>query len=274
MISMIIENNISMKKLIKESIIRIKEPFRSLSDLGWLARSNFRSDRASEDYQAVFDNKNPLVTVCIATYNRGELLIERSLKSIINQDYKNLQIVVVGDCCTDDTVDRMSKINDKRVEFVNLPERGSYPEEPRLRWMVAGTAAVNHALSMARGDFITHLDDDDEQPHDRISKLVAFARDKRADIIWHPFRYEKVPDDWHINSAPKFAVNQVTTSSIFYHRWFRSIPWDIRAWRYNEPGDWNRLRKFRYLGVRAERHPDVLLSHYRERNQKNKSGSN
>ena len=209
--------------------------------------------------------------MCIATYNRGELLLERSLKSILNQDYSNLQIVVVGDCCTDDTAERMAALADQRVEFINLPERGRYPDEPRLRWMVAGTVAVNHALSLARGEFITHLDDDDEQPRDRIRKLVAFIREKRADIVWHPFKYERIPDEWHINHAPKFAVNQVTTSSAFYHRWFKSIPWDIGAWRYLEPGDWNRFRKFRYLGVHAERHPDVLLSHYRERNQKDES---
>lgn len=257
-----------MRKILNETLIRIKEPFRSLADLGWGARTRFHNQKKTADYQSVYDKKNPLVTVCIATFNRGELLVERSLKSILNQDYKNIQIVVVGDCCTDDTAERMALITDDRIEFINLKERGDYPTEPRHRWMVAGTAAVNHALTLARGDFITHLDDDDEQPLDRISKLVKFAQKNRIDIAWHPFEYEKVPDDWHINSAKKFAVNQVTTSSVFYHRWFKSIPWDIKAWRYNEPGDWNRFRKFKYLGVRAIRHPDLLLKHYRERNQK------
>jgi glycosyltransferase involved in cell wall biosynthesis len=256
-----------MKTQLRRAYIRLKEPFRSLYDLGLGARRAFHTARRSKEYQAVFDKKDPLVSVCIATYNRAELLVERSLASIQRQTHNNLQIIVVGDCCTDATVDRMAKISDPRIQFVNLPERGSYPEEPRLRWMVAGTAAVNHALALCRGDFITHLDDDDEHPNDRIEKLLKLIRDERADLVWHPFEYEMTPDDWHINRAPHFEVNQITTSSILYHRWLRSIPWDVEAWRYQEPGDWNRFRKLRYLGVKAVRHPDLLLKHYRERNQ-------
>jgi glycosyltransferase involved in cell wall biosynthesis len=247
---------------------RCREPLRSLSDLGWSARSDFHAARASAAYQAVYDQREPLVTVCVATYNRGHLLTERCLASLLAQDYRNLQIVVVGDCCTDDTAERVAALNDPRIEFVNLQERGKYPDEPRHRWMVAGTAAVNHALSLARGDFVTHLDDDDEHAPDRVSKLVKLMRETRADIIWHPFDYERVPDDWQVNHAPQFAVNNVSTSSVFYHRWLKSIPWDINAWRYNEPGDWNRFRKIRFLGVRAVRAPERLLRHYRERNQK------
>lgn len=59
-------------------------------------------------------------------------------------------------------------------------------------------------------------------------------------------------------------MGQVTTSSIFYHSWFRQIPWDIQAYRHREPGDWNRLRKMAYLGVKAGRFPDPLLWHYKE----------
>ena len=69
---------------------------------------------------------------------------------------------MVGDCCTDDTAERISHIRDDRLRFVNLSERGRYPEEPYLRWMVAGTVPFNHALSLTRGQFVTHLDDDDE----------------------------------------------------------------------------------------------------------------
>ena len=222
----------NMKKRLKEALVRVKEPFRSLQDLGWGARSRFHRERKSSEYQSIYDLESPLVTICIATFNRGQLLVERSLASILAQTYQNIEVIVVGDCCTDDTESRMAAVSDPRVRFINLPERGKYPDEPRLRWMVAGTAAVNHALALASGDFITHLDDDDEHPADRIEKLLKLIRTSRADIVWHPFEFEKTPDDWHVNPAPCFAVNQVTTSSVFYHRWFKSIPWDINAWRY------------------------------------------
>ena len=66
--------------------------------------------------------------------------------------------------------------------------------------------------------------------------------------------------------AECFRKNQVTTSSVFYHAWLKRIPWDPKAYQYREPGDWNRFRKFRFLGARVVRHPECLLKHHRERN--------
>lgn len=246
---------------------RACEPWRSLRELGWGARAAFRAARRAPAYQAVYALPAPLVTVCVATYNRAALLAERCLPSLLRQDYPHLQIVVVGDGCSDDTAARVAALNDARIEFVNLRERGLYPAEPGRRWMVAGTAAVNHALTLARGQFVTHLDDDDEHAPQRVSTLLAVMRATRADLVWHPFDYERAPGDWRVNPAPRFAVNQVSTSSVLYHHWLAALPWDGEAWRHAEPGDWNRFRKMRYLGVRAVRAPQRLLRHYRERNQ-------
>lgn len=231
----------------------------------------FYSDRNSREYQEAYDKKSPLVTVCIGTYNRGKLLIERSIRSVLEQTYDNVELIVVGDCCTDDTVQLVQGITDPRLRFVNLPERGRYPENPLHRWCVAGTVPFNFALSQARGDFITHLDDDDEFVPDRIAKLVAFIQREKADLVWHPFWYERSEGRWAMKKAQEFAGGKVTTSSIFYHRWFTAIPWDIEAYRYHEPGDWNRLRKIKYLGAKLVRYPEPLLKHYCERNQRNNS---
>ncbi len=225
---------------------------------------SFYNTRKSQEYQAVFDKTNPLVSVCIATYNRANLLTERALASVLNQTYANLEILVVGDHCTDDTFGRLSSINDPRLKFYNLPKRGDYPVVPRLRWLVAGTTPMNHALALAKGDFITHIDDDDEQSPNRIEKLLTMAQENRADLVWHPFWYEIKPNTWRLKPALDFRANQITTSSVFYHRWFAKIPWDINAWRLEEPGDWNRFRKFDYLGANLFRHPDALLKHYKE----------
>lgn len=228
---------------------------------------DFEEARMSEEYHSVFTEDSPLVTVCVATYNRGSLLVDRCLASIIGQDYRNLEIIVVGDCCADNTEERIVAIGDDRIRFVNLPERGRYPEDPTRRWMVAGTKPVNHALEMATGSFIAHLDDDDEYSPDRIRLLVDFIQETRADLVWHPFESQNTRWGWTVKKAKDFAYGQVTTSSIFYHKWFRKIPWDINAYRYHEPGDWNRLRKIWYLGAKLARHPGYLLRHYREQTQ-------
>jgi glycosyltransferase involved in cell wall biosynthesis len=186
---------------------------------------------------------------------------------VLGQDYQNLEILVVGDCCTDDTAERLTAISDPRLKFINLPERGRYPERPEWRWMVAGTTPVNHALELARGDFITHLDDDDRYAPDRIRHLVTSMQQQPADFIFHPFWHEYVPDKWRLNQAERLSSGYVTTSSIFYHRWLACIPWDINAYKTREPGDFNRIRKLKHLGIVTRRYPQPLLWHYRERSQ-------
>jgi len=259
-----------LEKLRKEidRLQREVDDLKSQIDLEPGLFERFHRDRTSEAYVAHFANPRPLVTVCVPTYNRATLLVERSLKSILGQTYANLEVIVVGDCCTDDTEERVSAIRDTRLRFRNLEQRGQYPSEKELRWMVAGTTPVNLALEMATGDFVTHLDDDDAYAPDRIERLVAFIREQRADVVWHPFWEESSDVPWVLRECPEFRLGQLTTSSVFYHAWLKKIHWDIHAYRYREPGDWNRFRKFRYLGVRAARYPEPLLWHYRERNQR------
>ena len=240
----------------------------SYADMGLKTLISFKAIRKSQEYQKVFDKKDPLVSICVATYNRGDLLMQRSVNSILNQTYKNIEIIVIGDCCTDNTVDLLSKIDDSRLKFKNLPTRGVYPENKIHRWMVAGTTPVNEALLLCNGDFITHLDDDDEYPLDRIEKLVKFSQLKRADIVWHPFELEQANGEWLFVDAPKFVFQSVSTSSVFYHHWFKSISWDINSWKREEPGDWNRFRKFVYLRAKAYRYPESLLYHFKEQSQK------
>src|SRR5262249_53275659 len=158
----------------------------------------------------------------------------------------------------DETPEAVGKIDDSRVRFINLPERGTYPEDPMLRWMVAGTAPVNTALSLARGQFVTHLDDDDRYAPDRLEKLVAFAVSHRCDFVWHPFWVEDGLGRWTLHEAPQFDRGNVTTSSVFYRSWFTQIPWDINAHQLREPGDWNRFRRIKYIGPVMERYPEPL----------------
>jgi glycosyltransferase involved in cell wall biosynthesis len=208
--------------------------------------------------------KEPLVSVCIATYNRARLLTERSIPSVLSQTYRNLELIVVGDGCSDETAELVARIQDPRLRFVNLPEHGSYPADPIRAWMVAGTPAMNHALTLAQGDFVTHLDDDDEYLPERLEKLVAFAIEKECDLVWHPFWIEELETGWRLIDAPAFKIRQVTTASVLYRSWFTRMKWDIQSHRFWEPGDWNRYRKIKYLSPVSMRYPEPLLRHYRE----------
>jgi hypothetical protein len=73
--------------------------------------------------------------------------------------------------------------------------------------------------------------------------------------------------EWRLIGDGRFAVGQITTGSIFYHRYFARIRWDPLAYRLDEPGDWNRLRKIKVLRPKLHFVPEPLLHHYRERQQ-------
>ncbi|EEV7095938.1 glycosyltransferase family 2 protein, partial [Escherichia coli] len=63
-------------------------------------------------------NYKPLVSVLIPVYN-AEKYIERSLNSIINQTYKNLEIIIINDGSTDRTLDIIRTFTEKRITVVN-----------------------------------------------------------------------------------------------------------------------------------------------------------
>lgn len=251
-----------------EEIREEMDLLRSRMDISNTLFEEFQDERSTDAYQAVFDLEAPLVSVCVPTYNRSDLLLERCVRSILAQDYTNFELIVIGDGCTDDTTQRIGQIRDERLKFINLDRRGEYPTNRDSRWMVAGSTPGNYALSLVQGDFITNLDDDDEHSPDRLTKLLKLIQDTRADLVWHPFRFETPDGKWNVNPAEKFRFAQVTSSSVLYHNWFKCIPLDSAAYRYREPVDWNRFRKFRYLGAKMVRHPEPLLTHYKERNQK------
>ncbi|MBK9285113.1 MAG: glycosyltransferase family 2 protein [Sphingobacteriaceae bacterium] len=57
-------------------------------------------------------NFNPKVSVIIPVFNR-ENLIQKSINSVLNQTYKNLELIVVDDASTDNTAQKISEIKDK-----------------------------------------------------------------------------------------------------------------------------------------------------------------
>jgi glycosyltransferase involved in cell wall biosynthesis len=223
--------------------------------------------RATPEFLEPYERSRPLVTVCVATCDRADLLVDRCVASLRRQSYPDLQIVVVGDHCTDHTERRLASIGDDRIVFENLGVRGPYPREGKPRWHVAGTHAMNRALQLAEGDFVCHLDDDDEVVSTRVERLVDAARSTKAEFLWHRFSWEIGDGQWKTLGIETPAVGHITSGSIFYHSCFTSIRWDLEAYKHNEPGDWNRAKQILALAPRTLFLPDVLTLHYRERAQ-------
>ena len=118
--------------------------------------ADLRAARQTAEFQSAFDEPSPLVTVCTGTTDRPKLLVERCLKSIMEQTYQNLQILIIGDHCSDETAERIAELKDSRIEFHNLPRRGPYPRPGADRWYVAGTNRRQRVATSGEGE-IHHL---------------------------------------------------------------------------------------------------------------------
>lgn len=112
----------------------------------------------------------PLVTVIIAAYNRSEVL-RHALASAIGQTYRRLEILVIGDACTDDSEQVVAAAGDPRVRWINL-ERNS-----------GSQAGPNQAgLEAAHGELIAYLGQDDVWRRDHVALLVADLERSGADV--------------------------------------------------------------------------------------------
>src|SRR5205085_4916401 len=91
----------------------------------------------------------PRVSVVIATYNRSAML-RCAVQSVLTQGVSDLEVLVVGDRCTDDSADVVAALGDTRVRFRNRETRcGS-------QW-----GPDNDGVQEARADYVAFLGHDD-----------------------------------------------------------------------------------------------------------------
>lgn len=167
--------------------------------------------RERQQYESLYgDHDEPLVSVTTATYNRGRLLAEQTLPSVLKQTYKRLEIIIIGDHCTDDTVERMSKVTDPRVRFLNLPERSARPRNKVQRYLTHGLEAWTLARRSATGLWLAHLDDDDVFTPDHIEKLLQHARGGNHEMVYGRSRKELRPGQWTTQGHATFDNGRVT----------------------------------------------------------------
>ena len=242
-----------------------------LFDGGWRVLRQERSERVA--MRRVLAHRSsarprrvhvPLVTIRIATYNRGVLVAERAIASALAQTHPNIEVVVVGDRCDEATEAAVRSIKDPRVRFENLPRRGSYPDDPMFRWMVAGAAPMNRALALARGEWIAPLDDDDEFTPDHVEVLLDACRARDLDAAYGVADMEVRPNVWEPVGEWPPRPGGIVHASVLYSLALRPMLHSFESWRLNEPGDWNLWRRMLTAGARFGFVDQVVVKHYLE----------
>lgn len=105
------------------------------------------------------NNPFPLVSICIPTYNAATSIMD-TLQCVINQTYKNIEIIICDNCSTDNTVELIHELSDSRINLsINNENLG----------MVGN---FNMVLSKANGTYVKLLCADDIIISDCIEKEV------------------------------------------------------------------------------------------------------
>jgi len=211
----------------------------------------YQIDRQSVEYQSAFIKPNPLVSVVISTYNAAEMLTGHCLKGILNQTYKNLEVIIIDDGSTDDTAEKVRAIKDPRIKIETI-----YRDKSSDTWFNCGGAASNHGLDLCTGDFIATCDDDDFFFPKKIEKLVFLSQTTKADVTHHPFKIYRNPEGTNIMiDSQHFAAGFIATSNLFYHSYFKKIKINLDM---EQQGDWQKARTIMELGANIVRHPEIL----------------
>jgi glycosyltransferase involved in cell wall biosynthesis len=120
----------------------------------------------------------PLISIIVPTYKRNKLL-KKSLQSLINQTYENIEIVVVNNYPQEPIKKIIKQFNDKRIKL--------------FREKVLGSASArNMGLVKAKGKYICFCDDDDLYLPEKVEKQFQFMnKNHQFDFSYHNFYFQK-----------------------------------------------------------------------------------
>ncbi len=108
-----------------------------------------------------------LVSIVLPTYKRAHVL-PSAIRSVLNQTYTNLELIVVDDNSPDDTRDVVASFGDPRIRYVR--------NEPNLKL----PRALNRGFSLARGEYLTWTSDDNLYGETRSGRWSRFCRTRNA----------------------------------------------------------------------------------------------
>lgn len=116
--------------------------------------------------------KNPLVSIIVPVYN-VEKYVEQCILSLLNQTYRNIEIIAVNDGSKDESPQKILDLakKDKRIKLLNQENKGV-------------SATRNNGLNSADGDFIIFVDADDYLKEDFVEYMLNLINKDTADFAY------------------------------------------------------------------------------------------
>jgi hypothetical protein len=244
---------------------RTSEIARHIYDEEPANRRRLHQLRRSEEYELAFTEAEPLVSFIVPTYRSFETLRDVALPSILGQSYRNLEVIVSGDCAPPETAAVVAGFDDPRLVYLNRTIRGPYTDDPARRWFAIGGPPFNDALAIARGRWIAVLGDDDAvRPHHTEALLTAA----------HQHRYEHCYGLQQVNFVEgeslvigKFPpqMGDWGLQCALYHAGLRYFESELADAIYEEPSDWSKCRRMIRAGVRFGMVEEIVVDKHETR---------
>lgn len=156
----------------------------------------------------------PRVSVLMTIYNAG-LYLEQAINSLINQSYKNWELIAVENGSDDNSASTLAQFYDDRIKVFPFPKN------------IGRTPALRFALEQARGEYIAVLDADDASYQERFIKQVTYL-DDNPDVVLvssgveYIDEYSNKKSEWKCHNEPEQIydclgwMNPIIHSSVMY----------------------------------------------------------
>lgn len=203
------------------------------------------------------ENGSPLVSVWMAAYNAADY-IARAIESVLIQNYRNFELIIVDDGSTDQTADIVRSFKDEPIKYF-FKEHGGV------------ASARNFALSKSGGSFIVILDSDDMLTPDCIARhLQVFEQHTETDLVYcDDCNIDREDRPISIINKPGYPDQNSLISDLFHWGWaivpFRTC---IRKSVFDKIGlyderlivseDYDMVRRFISHGLRMRHLPAAL----------------
>ncbi len=169
----------------------------------------------------------PLVSIVIPTFNRVGF-VENAIMSVLEQDYENIELLVLDDGSSDETPQLL-----ERIAARTDPERFAWDRHEN----VGQSATLNRGFARAKGEYLGYLSSDDLLLPEAVSNLVAAAEEHpEADVIYPWYRVDG------LGSRPDDKITSLEHDFVDALRWGVCVPGVgaiVRRRFYEKAGGWN-----------------------------------
>ncbi len=166
----------------------------------------------------------PFISVIIPAYNRAGV-VERAVRSVLEQTFSDLELILVDDGSNDDTLERLDTYNDPRLRVFTQENKGV-------------SAARNLGIRHSEGRCIALLDSDDYWLPRKLERQIRFMREggfhiSQTDEMWYRKGVRVNPRNKHAKCAGWFLERSlslclVSPSCVMFSRtWWEAVgPFD------------------------------------------------